>query len=222
MSDLTDAQIAAAETGDAVWYINLFQPRDHTFPLAANDDYKTSVSLTEGIGFGRLAIGEAPERLWIREGGEIFDNRVLPPIIIYGGLVVVTDQVAAVLRRHEMGMNALKPVRLFKSDKRTPFDGDWHVFQIAAKKEAYAPDYSKNIIPRQYEDDPHLGTFQLSSDPEGKRVCRVTTAALEGADFWRDPLLNRGCFLSDALYQDLQAQNLLYDKLLRRCAVVAP
>ncbi|WP_129140053.1 hypothetical protein [Modicisalibacter coralii] len=69
----------------------------------------------------------------------------LPAIFSAGGVWVVSQRFAEVLRRFELGKTTLHPVRLFQHDRTTPFDGEYFCLAFGETKDTFVPEESPRI-----------------------------------------------------------------------------
>ena len=142
------------------------------------------------------------------------DYARLPPIFYARSAWVVNGACAAVLRRFDLGLGALYPVRILKLDRVTPYDGEYFCLNIGNAKHAFLPAQSNRA------DDWPGGRWHPPYVLEDGDFA-VSEAALQGPDLWVDPLIVRTLFMSEALGDALKAAKLDKPFILSSCRVMA-
>lgn len=214
----SDGDSQAAD--EAVWYLGVYQTVENIFGFRS-DLFETDVdafrNLYRRFKRGKLPLDEMPDRLWMMAVSPSARRKTLRHFTIAGDFLVVSKDVAEVMRTFDLGRNLLKPVEMLKSDRKTPYPGEWFLLQMVERKEGYEPDLSQNVLPPMYpERDTFLGMIDLHRPDV---ACTVNRSTLEGGDAWVDPLLNVSFFVSDRLMAVLMARNLLTNLKWLRCAV---
>ncbi|MEX3016445.1 hypothetical protein [Gymnodinialimonas hymeniacidonis] len=163
---------------------------------------------------------DLPDRMWIGRDASRSSKalKTLPETFVAGSYFVVSQNVAEVLQRFDLGTSALVPVALFKKGNEEPFDGSYCIVHLTEKKAAFEPDQSRNFRNPLYEEDTYLGSVSPTRSRDDDIVCNAT--ALYGVDLWTDPLLLTSLMLSDPLYQALAVENLLTNAKTLRCKIV--
>jgi Immunity protein family (Imm11) len=115
------------------------------------------------------------------------------PDLFYGyGYWIVSSAAADILRRFDLGQGDLRPVRVLKSDRRTPVGGEWFTLNFGNRKQALIPARSQNIRQRAQ------GLYKASAILRDNDLA-VSGAALQGPDMWVDSQMWDALFLSEAL-----------------------
>ncbi|MGB3471342.1 MAG: hypothetical protein WBA51_11015 [Erythrobacter sp.] len=123
---------------------------------------------------------------------------------IANALPVVSDRLATVLRRFDLGDASLYPVPVLKKDKATPVDGDWHFLNFGNVKHAFIPEQSGGSGFEQIE-----GTDYWIMGGYGKHdAIAVSTDALSGPDIWVEPRCVSVFFLSNRVVSAIKAEGL--------------
>lgn len=172
-----------------------------------------------------LDIDNLPSISWIGKGREAQDNSKLPHILSVGGYFTVSSKVADVLRQFDLGSSLLVPVTLLKSDRETPFGGEYFIFHLSEKKYAFEPDVSQNFkYPLGGKMAPimsgHAGYNGAVNSQTSDGDLLMNASAFDGADVWRDQRLNRSFMMTDDVMQALTAANLHKGIRAFRCPLV--
>ena len=142
----------------------------------------------------------------------------LPDIFHAGSYWVVSGAAADILRRFDLGGGALYPVRVLKSDRQTPVDGDWQCVNFGNRKDAFLPDQSCSFnfdSIRQGE----KGWFARAAMKDDDFA--LSQAALQGSDIWIDYRVGDAFFISDRLRRGLKQAKADKGFFLNRCRVIA-
>lgn len=165
------------------------------------------------------------------EDGAPFDRADLPrqmvdlggnapraPHVVFNSFLNLSPRAAAVLAAHDLGGGFLWPVDYVKKDRVTPAsEGQWMGLHVGTRKDSFVPEKSpaaEQSVPRP--EIWHLKPLRLKA-PED---LTLSSAALEGADIWREPVLGSHLlFLSTRLADALSAAGVAKDFYLHPCAV---
>ena len=163
---------------------------------------------------------DLPDRMWIGRDSSRSSKalKTLPDTFVADSYFVVSEKVAEVLDRFDLGTSSLVPVALFRKGNKEPFNGSYYIVHMTEQKAAFEPDLSRNFRKPLYEDDTYLGSVSPTRNIDDDIICNA--AALDGVDLWTDPLLLSSLMLSDALYQALEADDLLKNANTLRCRVL--
>lgn len=163
-----------------------------------------------------LAPGDFPEVIYGAPEAEEKDYR-LPDLFHAYGFWVVSGAAAEVLRQFDLGQGSLAPVRIMKSDRKTPVGGEWFVISVGNQKGALLPAESPRMRSR-YIRDGEKGWFPpfVTKDQD----IAVSFAALAGADIWIDPQAGDSIFLSDRLVKALKKAKADKGFFLSKCRVL--
>ena len=141
-----------------------------------------------------------PTEIWVKDdtAGEI--NK-LPDLSVIRTSWIVSQRLADVFRRFDLGAGGIEPVHAFKADHRTPLGGEYFCLRFDNVKRAFLPDESAKVS------DFVKGVWTTAGDfSDGNIVC--SRDALSGPDIWIDPRLYGALFLSDGLVSALTAARL--------------
>ncbi|MEJ6391485.1 imm11 family protein [Gymnodinialimonas ulvae] len=165
---------------------------------------------------------DLPDRMWIADGASRAGKalKALPDTFVAAEYFVVSQRVAEVMERFDLGGSALLPVALSKKGNTDPFCGSYYIVHLTEQKAAFDPDNSNNFDKPRYEDDTYLGSVSRTRNKDDDIVCNAS--AVVGVDLWTDPLLLTSLMLSDPLYQALAGEELLNNANTLRCVVSAP
>ncbi len=157
-----------------------------------------------------------PDVMWADDPD---DDRVerLPHFLRASNILVVSDVLADLLRRFDLGASRLAPVTLLHRDRATPFPGTHLILDVRERKEAFEPEHSKQFNRPRYPEQTHLGS--VVGQPEDGDIS-VSAAALVGADVWRDLRLLKSLFFGDRLMTTMQQAKVLDGVWTFRCPVV--
>jgi hypothetical protein len=144
------------------------------------------------------------------------------------GFLCVTERIAEILRKFGLEKD-LRPVGLWMGEAAlrwrevtTPVEGGpYYLLMISARKQAFLPDHSN-----RQRFDTVAGPF----NPTGMRWtaapwakdgdAALSTAALTGADLWRDPMVRGALFMSDRLLQAFRKKRMGINLNLVACRIV--
>jgi len=97
----------------------------------ANEDNDALVAAAKASDRGTiLQDGALPGRMWINEQFSRDDRRTIPHLLSAAGFLAVSGDFAEVLSGFDLGRTQLRPVALFKSDRKTPFLGTYFFLNI--------------------------------------------------------------------------------------------
>lgn len=85
-----------AFTGDAAWYIDVFQRTDNLFGFRADlfeEDEQSYLETTGRIKDGTLPADKVFARMWIMKDFADDERQTLPHFVIAGNILVVSQQV---------------------------------------------------------------------------------------------------------------------------------
>ncbi|MCP4081316.1 MAG: hypothetical protein GY743_13810 [Planctomycetaceae bacterium] len=123
------------------------------------------------------------------------------------GFFFIAPEVKEVFDQFDMGNNLIKPVELFKSDKKTVAHDGYCVLNIATKKDSFLPERSPEAS-RTYDEE--IDIWDPPPVDGSGRSINMGPAALEGADIWWEERISHNVFfLSDPLVQALNNAGVL-------------
>ncbi|MBB4477706.1 imm11 family protein [Rhizobium etli] len=134
-------------------------------------------------------------------------------LVLAAGAVVVSAACADALRQFDLGHSSLYPIKLFQHDRKTPVEGEYFCLNIGERKDVFLRQHSQKVM--EFGD----GTLSMWPNLHDNEIA-VSPAALEGADLWVSPPLNRIFFLSDRLMQALRAAKMGRVFGFRACRIV--
>ena len=117
------------------------------------------------------------------------------------GFLTVSEKVADVIRRFDLGEGELVPVPLFKADLQTPWPKKYYYINYGGHKDTFLPEISKSIqlqIPREA---PKKSTYSVHA-PADLDVALLDIAN-SGADIWIEQYVRNKLFLSATLVDAL-------------------
>ena len=160
-----------------------------------------------------------PDVMWSDDAD---DDRVqrLPHLSRASNFLVVSETLADVLRRFDLGASRLVPVTLLHRDRTTPYAGTYLILDLRERKEAFEPEYSKKFDRPLFPDLPsHKFLGSVSGRPQDGDIS-VNSSALVGANIWRDPRLLKSMFFSGPLMTAMRKAKVLGGVWTFRCPVV--
>ena len=135
-----------------------------------------------------------------------------------GPFLTVSEKVAEVMRRFDLGEGGLVPVPLFKADLETPWPEPYYYINYGGPKDTFLPEQSRStdiLIPRE---PPEKTTYDVFSPSDGDIA--LSCKAEQGADIWVEQYVRSKLFLSSALVDALDAANIDVDLRLAKCRLV--
>lgn len=154
-----------------------------------------------------------PSEIFVRKDSNT-NYEKLPCLFYAFGYWVVSDKVANVLRRFELGAANIYPVRVYRKDRKTPIGNSWFCLNFGNVKSAVIPEQSTHIRP--------LGpskTYWLPDELENNSVA-VHKMALDDPDIWIDAIFGNTFFVSDRLAMALKAEGVAGPFGLKKCRVI--
>lgn len=185
-------------------FTNPFLESDRKKLIVAGDANNAGKPLTEDYfpsEVYQMAPGRKPKKL--------------PDFCMADGYVV-SEPVAEIFRRFDMGQGALYPVRVLQYDRKTPLEGSYFFLNFGNSKTAFLPEMSESIKRNPYDNS---DIWKLRANCKSGDVA-VSANALNGPDIWIDTRLTTAFFLSDRLVQALKAAKLTRYFGLLECRVV--
>ncbi|KJZ19610.1 hypothetical protein [Loktanella sp. S4079] len=173
-------------------------------PLSADDlptrlETKADMDLQEGTGHGPML----PERL---------------PHVISWTCPIVSADVAAVLREHDIGRSNLYPVELFRQDKGVSYPQSFFVLNIGEAKTAVLPDQSVGLRRALSKNVAYTINYGVIDD-----ALVVEKDCLGNPDIWVDPLIqSHAFFVSDRLHDGFVNAGLVDAFAFSRCKSLKP
>ena len=132
-----------------------------------------------------------PTEIWVKDDSAGQINK-LPDLSVIRTSWILSQRLADVFRRFDLGKGGLEPVRALKADRHTPLAGQYFCLSFDNVKRAFLPDESAKVS------DFVKGVWTTDADfSDGNIVC--SRDALSGPDIWIDPRLYGTLFLSDRL-----------------------
>jgi len=169
-------------------------------------------------GIRRMTVGERlsedcfPRQIWPGKGAK---GRVTyPDFFDSNGYWIVSDKVAGVFQKFDIGNASLYPVEILQKDRRTLVGATYHSLNICNQKQVFIATESPDTRPFLSEEERTLKFVHKDYD------VAVSNAALDGVDIWIDPKLHRAFFVSDPLARALKAGGVARYFGLRRCRVL--
>lgn len=135
-------------------------------------------------------------RIWVNGEGRDQVSRL--PDLFSAGVWIVSERLATVLSRFDLGRGGLWPVAAFQKDRATPIPGSYFCLTFPNVKRAFRAEQSRSL--RNFL--PGVSTTRAVLAP-GDLAC--SEEALAGADIWIDPALYGAIFLSGPLVAALDA-----------------
>jgi hypothetical protein len=140
----------------------------------------------------------------------------LPHLFQANGYWCVSEPAHDVLVKADLGASRMRRVAVFQRDRVTPLADRFFCLAIAGTKACLLPEASIGLRPNPYARVP---AYNLPWVPTDGAVA-VTTSALEGADIWIDPALQRVFFVSRSLGSALADAGLAEAFRLHACTIV--
>ncbi|MCB1510936.1 MAG: hypothetical protein KDJ36_08525 [Hyphomicrobiaceae bacterium] len=158
---------------------------------------------------------QVPKIMWLKPTQKL---KNAPDLFLGGGYWIASAALADVLRQFDLGETKLYPVSLFRSDRKTPFDGEHFCVAFGEIKDTALPELSPRLGKVPYRTDP---LWTLSLAPEDGDVA-LSPGATQGVDLWMEPKIRDAFFLSRNLVTALRAAKLTKRLGLTRCRVIRP
>ena len=207
---------------NVVWISRIRQSATEIFGFSCaqrEKDRRAFVDLIVSFESGhRLPEGALPEVMWSSDASDS-RKKTLPHMFMANGFLAVSDKMAEVLRRFDLGPSELHPVRLLRMDRQTPYPGEHFLFQIRAQKEGFEPDYSRRFKPKRYTDQTHWASLHVDARDDD---VSMNGTVLQGPDVWQDPRLLDMVFFSDRLMAAMREAKVLGRMHIVRAPVIRP
>lgn len=153
---------------------------------------------------------ELPKVMWAKGTA---DNTKRPDFFLPAGSWVVSGAVAKILKKHDLGSSQVTKVKLLKTNRKDPIEGEYYNLALSEFKDTLLPNASTAL--RTWPNQ----TWALSFEPTNDQVA-LATSCLTGPDLWREIQLPRAFFLSDRLTSALREAKLTRHFKLYRCRIV--
>ena len=140
-----------------------------------------------------------------------------PQDLMVGDFLMVSQDVADVLRRFDLGQNQLISLDgIYGGRERDMLDKPYFILTLVNRKTAFSAEGCDSAAIRQ--DGAPWWTLALQDFADGSIA--VTENALGPPDLWKDPATPLDLYVSDRLKAELDAQGIGKMMGLRRCRVV--
>lgn len=194
------SNINSSSDDRCAWLIDAFTDTRYVASLRP-DEYPERRQVTTRVRSGKAELTDhfPTEFYGTYELGKVLPElRTPPPLFrVEGGLPIVTEAFADILRRFDLGLTELRPVELFKKDrKKRVFDGQFFGLLPGEHRATLIPEQSEHLIssmPGRYHTD----------SPFGDNSAAISVAALDRSDLWMEDHLGAGMMVSDRLGQAL-------------------
>ena len=153
---------------------------------------------------------ELPKVMWAK--GTV-DNTKRPDFFMPAGSWVVSGAVAKILKKHDLGSSQVTKVKLLKTNRKDPIEGEYYNLALSEFKETWILDKSLELRARP------KGNWSLPFDPANDQVA-LSPSCLTGPDLWREKHFFGAFFLSDRLVSALREAKLTRHFKLYRCRIV--
>jgi hypothetical protein len=193
---------------------------DEEWRPAQHDQGSVSDKVMDAIN--RHAKGFALQRTEMAEAAAVFDEKCFKrthDLFAVGGFYAVKGKLAEVLARFDLGEGGLVPFPIYKADLVTPYEGEFFLLNFGAQKNCILPEQSENVVKFVVNAQTGIQIWKVNSWFEEGDVA-LSTAALEGADMWFDPIVYNRIFMSNALAEALQSAGVAEDWRLKQCRIV--
>ena len=155
------------------------------------------------------------------EGVAVWDEKAFSKardFLFLSGFLTVSEKVAVVMRRFDLGGGKLVPVPLLKADLETPWPEPFYYINYGGPKDTFLPEQSRSIQLQILREAPKKSTYSVHS-PSDLDVALLDSAR-EGADIWIEQYVRSKLFLSSSLVDALHAANIDIDVRLAKCRIV--
>ena len=158
----------------------------------------------------RVKPDEFPKLMWAERTA---DNAKRPDFFKPSGFWVVSGAVANILKKHDLGSSQVTKVKLLKTNRKDPIEGEYYNLALSEFKDTLLPNASTAL--RTWPNQ----TWALSFEPTNDQVA-LASSCLTGPDLWRERQLPNAFFLSDRLVSALREAKLTRHFKLYRCRIV--
>jgi len=218
---IVDETESQREGQDHVWLTRTLTNPAERLSFVCDQQFENSdeyVALMWQFKFGESCnINLLPKVMW-PSSGQDDKRKLLPHIFSADGFLAVSEQMADVLRRFNLGQSKFVPVQFIHSDRKTPFPGTHYFFHIQERKLGFDPDHSLRFEPKMFDDQTHTGTMPIKLR-DGDIAVNPTVR--EGADVWKDYSLLKSLFFSAKAMTAMRDAKLLNDKMIiAKCPIV--
>jgi hypothetical protein len=139
------------------------------------------------------------------------------PDLALAGFTLVSERLADVLGKFDLGRSRLMPVDVLMQDRQTRLPGHYFVLNFDSLKDAFLPGQSPGLKNLMQSSRRWMPASTTKDD-----VIALSPAAATGPDLWWNPNFHSAMFLSDRLVQALRAAKLDKHFRLVRCRIVSP
>lgn len=176
-------------------------------------DFNASVEGCQALGRGLpVPLNQRPNTIFADRKGK--GRKSFPPLFMANGFWIVSQQVAEVMQRFELGDGVLHPIVVLGPDDKTPLDGSWFCWIFGNRKDTLDAEASVNL--RAHSPVPGDDWRKLANSPVDDDVA-LSREALVGPDVWIENRLKQAVLLSGPLGDALAAAK--FTKALRMTRV---
>lgn len=169
--------------------------------------------------------GYGPIKLWDADtstedqhsGYPVNIAQAVPDIFYGGGFWIVSERVAEILNRYDLGEGGMFPISdgLYLKDEVTKIPGNFFSWIVETKKSSYDPESSINVRKHKI-----AGLWDKMPDMPSDGDIAVSRSALQGPDTWLDDGLFKSLFMSGRLGDAFDAAGLKKTLFLYRARVI--
>lgn len=210
-----------ARTEDHVWFINAFDSYLYVASLQPEPhDEKRKSAARAIVGNPDLTDYYPPEFYGIYNLGTLTPafKRNVPPLFCAGPFPVVSEAMAEILERHNLGRTELRETKLLRKDRKTKaLDGRYFGLAMGERKDILVPEASRDIRPKYHGDSVKYGKPWTPTDDD----IAVSSGANEGVDMWIEASLQLTLMVSNRLGRALIEAGWRQALLMYRCRVVS-
>jgi hypothetical protein len=141
----------------------------------------------------------------------------LPPIFKSLGYWFVRQDCAEIFKQFDLGQGGFHPIKLFNFD-RTLASDSCSILLFGGQKRAFLPEVNEMYVHGGRTESDERWYPNDSSKLIDDQII-LSPLALQGPDFWFDPLFPAHAFFSDRLAQALKAADMDKDLWLKRCRI---
>jgi len=195
------------------WRGREYDPPSFVIPLPTEEGSDAFNRSAKGY---RVERDQFPEALAVWNEKDFAKSR---DVLFAGPFLTVTEKIADVLSRFDLGDGELVPVPLFQADLVTPWSDSYYYINYSEPKDTVVLNESKNI------------QLMYEKNGTGERLFRVLFAAsdddialsrgaLQGTDIWIEKCIFSKLFISRALAEALHEAGIDVDLELHSCRIV--
>ena len=203
-----------------IWAVPIYhydRNRKHLDFLIKRDGSDTAddklVAIRADIANRQIPEGYVPAAIFFERGYNTSKHKesLRDMFSLMGGFTIVSDKMKRLLEQFDLGDSQFFKVDLLDADKVTKRGGEWYLLNLVSRKDTIVPEecelLTRKVSPYDPDNVSMSFDYVVRESDFPKATIAVSSSALEGADFWQEPLMKHTRFFSDRLWQSIKGSD---------------